>query len=47
GMTFQVSDVEISARKLRRLSLLHAMISFFFNTLIIALTINVISGIRE
>lgn len=47
GMTFQVSDVEISARKLRRLSLLHALISFFFNTLIIALTINFISGLRK
>jgi len=44
GMTFQVSDVEISDRKIRRLCLLHGLISFAFNTAIVALSINVISG---
>ena len=47
GMTFQVSDVEVTSKRLRRLSLLHGLISFFFNTLIVALTINVIAGIRK
>lgn len=45
GMTFQVSDVEISSRKIRRLSLLHSLISFVFNTVIVALTINAIAGL--
>ncbi|OCX53664.1 hypothetical protein BEL04_05045 [Mucilaginibacter sp. PPCGB 2223] len=45
GMTFQVSDVEISSRAIRRLALLHALISFAFNTAIVALSINVISGL--
>jgi uncharacterized membrane protein len=44
GMTFQVSDVEISARDIRRLALLHALISFAFNTAIVALSINIISS---
>ena len=44
GMTFQVSDVVITSRRLRRLCLLHALIAFAFNTAIVALSINVISG---
>jgi len=44
GMTFQVSDVEITDRTIRRLCLLHGLISFVFNTTIVALSINVISG---
>jgi len=45
GMTFQVSDVEIASRKIRRFALLHALLSFAFNTAILALSINVISGL--
>ena len=44
GMTFQVSDVQITDRNIRRLCLLHGLISFIFNTTIVALSINVISG---
>ncbi len=44
GMTFQVSDVEISSRRIRRVCLMHAILSFAFNTAILALSINVISG---
>lgn len=47
GMTFQVSDVEISDRKIRRLSLLHSLIAFIFNTVIVALTINAIAGLSN
>ena len=47
GMTFQVSDVTISSRKIRRLALVHALLSFAFNTLLVALTINVVSGIIQ
>ncbi len=45
GMTFQVSDVEISSRRIRRVCLMHALMSFAFNTAILALSINVISGL--
>jgi uncharacterized membrane protein len=44
GMTFQVSDVQITSRNIRRLSLLHAFLSFIYNTVIVALSINIISG---
>lgn len=43
GMTFQVSDVEITTKRLRKLVLLHSLISFIYATIMIALTINVIS----
>ncbi|MEZ0487588.1 DUF1345 domain-containing protein [Fibrella aquatica] len=45
GMTFQVSDVVITSRRLRRLTLLHGLLSFAFNTLIIALTISAVSSL--
>jgi uncharacterized membrane protein len=45
GMTFQVSDVEISSRKIRRLAWGHGILSFVFNTAIVALSINIISGL--
>lgn len=47
GMTFQVSDVEISSKRLRRLVLLHGLLSFGFNTAIVALTINIIAGLSN
>lgn len=47
GMTFQVSDVTISSRQIRRLALVHALLSFAFNTLLVALTINVVSGLIQ
>ena len=43
GMTFQVSDVEVTSKRLRKLVLLHSLISFIYATIMIALTINVIS----
>lgn len=47
GMTFQVSDIEISSRAIRRLALVHGMLSFLFNTVIVALTINVIVDLKS
>lgn len=44
GMTFQVSDVQITSRYMRRVALLHSVIAFFFNVFIIALTVNVVAG---
>lgn len=45
GMTFQVSDVQITSRKLRRLATIHGIISFAFNTVIVALTVNIASSL--
>jgi uncharacterized membrane protein len=45
GMTSQVSDVQIGCRSIRRWALLHGIISFGFNTAVLALSINVISGL--
>lgn len=45
GATGQVSDVAITGRSIRRLALLHGMLSFGFNTVILALTINLASSL--
>src|SRR6185503_3941088 len=45
GMTFQVSDVQITTREFRTLVLVHGMLSFGFNTVILALTINTVSNL--
>jgi uncharacterized membrane protein len=47
GMTFQVSDVEITNRTLRRLALLHGLLAFGLNTFVVALTINLVAGLRN
>ncbi|PZO36150.1 MAG: DUF1345 domain-containing protein [Pseudanabaena frigida] len=47
GMTSQVSDVQITSRSLRRLSLFHSILSFFFNTAIVAMSINIIAGLIQ
>ena len=44
GMTCQVSDVQVTARAMRRLTLAHGVLSFFFNTGILALAVNLIAG---
>lgn len=44
GMTFQVSDVEISERSIRRVATAHSLIAFFFNVIVIALSVNVVAG---
>ncbi len=45
GMTFQVSDVQITDRKLRRLATVHGLLGFLFNTVIVALTVNLAAGL--
>lgn len=47
GMTFQVSDVQVSSSQIRRLALLHGLLSFVYNTIIVALSINIISGLIQ
>jgi uncharacterized membrane protein len=44
GMTSQVSDVGVSHAALRRLVLLHGLLSFAFNLLVLALAVNAIAA---
>jgi uncharacterized membrane protein len=44
-MTFQVSDVQITSRKLRRPATIHGLLSFLCNTIILALTVNLAAGL--
>jgi len=46
GCTFQVSVVRVRSLKIRRLILLHGLLSFVLNTFGVALTINFIAGLR-
>lgn len=45
GMTCQVSDVQVANHHLRHLVLLHGLISFCFNTSILALIVNIVAGL--
>ncbi|HYJ63969.1 MAG TPA: DUF1345 domain-containing protein, partial [Parafilimonas sp.] len=45
--TFQVSDVEISSRKIRRLVFLHQLIAFGLNTFVLALSINLVASLSK
>lgn len=47
GMTFQVSDVQINSRIIRRTALAHGLLSFALNTFVVALTINLIAGLTK
>jgi len=40
GMTFQVSDVQVTTTQLRRVVAAHGVVSFFFSVAILALTVN-------
>ncbi len=45
GMTFQVSDVVITSKRLRRLALFHAMLAFVFNIGVIALSVSLVASV--
>ncbi len=45
GMTFQVSDTDLTTTTFRRLAIRHALLSYAFGALIIAVTINLIAGL--
>ena len=44
GTTFAVSDVDVTNRAIRRAVLGHQILSFFYNTTILALVINLVTG---
>ncbi|MEN3354679.1 MAG: hypothetical protein V7640_2837 [Betaproteobacteria bacterium] len=45
GMTSQVSDVSITAHHMRRVTLIHGILSFIFNIAVLALAVNIIVGV--
>lgn len=45
GAASQTSDVMINSKAMRRLTTLHAIVSFFFNTMVLALTINLAASL--
>lgn len=45
GMTFQVSDTEITARAMRRAAIGHALLSYVFGAIIIAIAINLVASL--
>jgi uncharacterized membrane protein len=45
GMTSQVSDVQICSKKMRRLATVHGVISFAFNTAILAMFVNIVASL--
>ncbi len=45
GMTFQVSDTNLTTKGIRRVALAHALLSYLFGAVILALVINVVSSL--
>jgi uncharacterized membrane protein len=44
-MTSQVSDVAVLSRPMRRLTLIHGILSFVYNIAVLAMSINIIGGV--
>ena len=47
GMTFQVSDTDISDKRIRATALRHALLSYLFGAVILATTINLVAGLSK
>ncbi len=45
GTSGQTADVSFTGRSVRRIGLIHCVLAFFFNTTLLALTINIASGL--
>lgn len=45
GVACQTADVEISSPDMRRIALVHCVLAFFFNSAVLALTINIAAGL--
>jgi uncharacterized membrane protein len=45
GMTFQVSDTDLTAKAVRRAALRHALVSYLFGAVIVALVINIVASL--
>ena len=47
GMTFQVSDTDLKTKPIRATALRHMLLSYLFGAIIIATTINLVSGLSK
>jgi len=47
GMTAQVSDVQVRSTKMRRATMGHGIVSFFFNTVLLAMAVNAAVAIAQ
>ena len=47
GMTFQVSDVAITAKWIRRAAVVHGILSFFYTTAVVALSVNLAANFMQ
>lgn len=47
GMTAQVSDVQVVTTSMRRLTMFHGIVSFFYNTVLLALAVNIIVSLTH
>ncbi len=47
GMTAQVSDVQVTDSHMRRVTLGHGVLAFVFNTVILALAVNIAAGLAH
>jgi uncharacterized membrane protein len=45
GMTFQISDTDITAKGVRRAALHHALLSYVFGTVIVAITVSSVAAL--
>ena len=45
GVASQTADVEFTSKRLRRIGTVHGLVAFTFNTVILALTINILAGL--
>ncbi len=45
GMTFQISDTDITAKRVRRAALRHALLSYVFGTVIVAITVSSVAAL--
>ena len=45
GMTYQVSDTDLTAKPVRRTAIRHALLSYVFGALIVAVTINLVASL--
>ena len=45
GMTFQVSDTDLTSKAMRRMAMRHSLISYMFGAIIIGLVINVVASL--
>lgn len=45
GVASQTADIEFTSRTQRRIGTIHGLVSFVFNTVVLALTINLLAGL--